>query len=201
MRASLPCVLGLFLLCTTAGNAEEKGSKGALPIKAKLVAKKSTYQLDLGGLSAVELEAAVKEARKTGKFPPVAKVDLALELTNSTEKEIQIWHKGDPVVLTLDLKGPGALTAAVLGPMTLEFRVPEATRLAPGKSLTIPIHALQAGFRGATQKLYWTLPGEYSLRATLNTGISPAPKGAKEQDGFGIVAITTEPIKLTVEGK
>ena len=49
---------------------------------------------------------------------------------------------------------------------------------------------------------YWTEPGEYTLTASLKSGISPAPKDSKDtRDGFGVVTFTTEPIKIKVEGK
>ena len=54
----------------------------------------------------------------------------------------------------------------------------------------------------ASHYSYWTEPGEHELVATLKTGVSPAPKGAKEgMDGFGLVTLTSAPFKVTVEEK
>jgi hypothetical protein len=103
----------------------------------------------------------------------------------------------------LDLKGKDAVNEALKGiAFTLEFRVPKSTTLAPGKSVEIPIKTLSYGMRGASHRSYWIEPGEYTLTATYQTAVSPAPKGSADaENGFGKVALTTAPIKLKVEGK
>ena len=132
--------------------------------------------------------------------PPA--VDLAVEIKNTSDKPVKVWAKGDPVVLTLTLKGKGAVNIDPPLAFTQEFRIPEAVEIAPGKTHTIPVKSLTSGFRGRRTTRYWTEPGEYELVATLKTGVSPAPKGAKEgMDGFGLVTLTSAPFKLTVEEK
>jgi hypothetical protein len=37
--------------------------------------------------------------------------------------------------------------------------------------------------------------------ATFHTGVSPAPKGSMEEEGFGRVKVASKPLKLTVETK
>jgi hypothetical protein len=173
---------------------------GEGPVAARLVVKKETCTLDRGGMTADRYTDAIKEGARSGKLPPVPEVDLVLELTNTGDKEVQMWDTGDPVVLTLDLKGPGAVSVEPLRPFTSEFRVPTALTLAPGKTHKVAIKSLQYGLRGLSQQAYWTKPGEYTLGAALQTGISPPPPGAKEvEENFARVRITADPVKITVE--
>jgi hypothetical protein len=67
-----------------------------LPLKAKLVVKMDTYKLDLGGKSADEFRAALKDAEKAGKAPEAPMVDLALEITNTGKDDVKFWVEGDP---------------------------------------------------------------------------------------------------------
>jgi hypothetical protein len=179
---------------------EEKKPTG--PVQAKLVAKKATYPLDLDGKSGEDFKKEIKAGEKTGKLPKPPVVDLVLELTNASDKEVQLWISGDPVQLTLNLKGPGAVSVMGQRAFTREFRVPKAIALTPGKTHELPITSLTYGFRGVSQQAYWTEPGEYVLEASLKTGLSPAPEGTKAgPDGFGQVTIAAEPVKIKVEGK
>jgi hypothetical protein len=197
-------VLALCLALPAPGwTVEKEKPKGEdLPVKATLVAKKATYQLDLGGLSGDDFRKAIKDAETSGKYPAVPTVDLTLELTNISDKEVQLWTKGDPVVLSLTLKGEGAVSVAPRRAFTTIFRGPMAETLAPGKKIAIPITKLNYGFRGAAQQAYWTAPGDYTLSASFKTALLPAPTGSeKGDDGFGQVTITSEPIKIRVEVK
>jgi hypothetical protein len=179
---------------------KDKPKEGEGPIAAKIVLKKHTYKLDLEGMTADKYAEAIKDGEKTGKLPKVPEIDLVLELTNTGDKDVKMWNTGDPVVLMLDLKGPGAMSVAPLRPMTLEFRVPEAVTLAPGKSLSVPIKSLTYGMRGNSNQAYWTKSGEYTLGATYQTGISPPPAGAKDvEEGFARLKVTADPVKITVE--
>jgi hypothetical protein len=192
----------LVALIPLAGRAEEKKGKPMpvdLPVTAKLVAKKTTYSLDLGGKTGEEFRKLLKDAEKGGRLPAAPAVEMTLELTNTTDKEIKIWTGGDPVQIDLKLAGPGAVNAMPLLAFTTEFRGPVATSLAPGKSLSVPITKLQYGFRGASNMSYWTEPGEYKLTASYKSGIQPPPKGSKENEGFGLATITAEPITIKVE--
>jgi hypothetical protein len=129
-------------------------------------------------------------------------VDLVIEIKNTTDKDVQFWVSGDPVHVNLQLKGPGAVTVKPPIAFTREFRLPRPMTLKAGKSHSIPVAQLRYGHRGASEYAYWTEPGEYTLTATFNTGISPAPANVKPQaDGFGRVILTSEPIKIKVEGK
>jgi len=179
-----------------AGSANPKGT----PLKAELHAKETKFTLDLGGLSSEEYGKMLDEAAKGKVKPPKAPaVDFTLVLTNTSDKAIQVWKSGDPVMIDFVLTGPGAKQIAPPIAMTMEFRLPMAVELAPGKTLEFPIKALSGGMRGISKSTYWTKPGEYELAAVVKTGVSPPPEGAKKQEGFGIVTVTSAPIKLIVE--
>jgi hypothetical protein len=189
-----------FASSLAVGAPGPRPKEGEGPLTARLVVKRATCTLDRGGLSADKYAEAIEEGARTGKLPPVPEVDLVLELTNTGDREVQMWDTGDPVVLTLSLKGPGAVSVEPLRPFTNEFRVPTALTLAPGKTHAVAIKSLQYGFRGLAQQAYWTKPGEYTLGAVLQTGISPPPPGAREvEENFARVIITAGPVKLTVE--
>ena len=194
-------VAALALAGRVAGQG--KSDPPGVSVEAKLVAKTTTYPLDLGGKTAAEFRQEIKDAEKSGRYPAAPAVDLVLELRNTGDKEIQVWTRGDPVRLMLDLKGPAALNEALKGiAFTTIFMMPKAQTLAPGKSVTIPIKGFNYGRRGAANRSYWLEPGEYSLTATYYTAVAPAPKGSAEaMNGFGKVALTTAPLKLKVEAK
>jgi hypothetical protein len=172
-----------------------------LPLKAKLVAKKDTYKLDLDGKSGEEFRKILKDAEASGKAPAPPAVDMVLEITNTSDQEVKFWVDGDATELQLDVKGPNAVTITPKKAFTTEFRTPKVITLAPGKTHTIPVTALQYGFRGVSKYAYWTEPGDYTVTASYKTAISPAPKGSKEVDkGFGMaVLVSSEPVKVKVE--
>ena len=204
MRRIFTAILCALLLAVAVGADEtkDKDKPAKPPVTAKLIANKGTYTLDLDGMTPEQFRAALKDAEKSGKYPKPPAVDLKLELTNTSDKEVQIWQSGDPVQLRLELKGKGAVSARPLLAFTREFRVPRAMTLAPGKSHTIAIKSLQFGFRGVAERAYWTEAGEYTLTARFQTGISPPPPDSKAgRDGFAPITLTSEPIKIKVEAK
>jgi hypothetical protein len=194
--------LALLLATAGAGRAADK-PKADLPVKAKLTGDKTTFTLDLGGMTGEEFRKALKEAeKKGGKFPEPPKVDLVLELTNTSAKDVEIYIGGDQVMLQLELKGPGAVSVKPLLAFTTDFRGPRPTTLGPGKSFLVQISGLKYGFRGVAESAYWTEPGDYTLTASFVTALTPSPDGVKpDEKGFGKVTLTTEPIKLKVEAK
>src|SRR5262249_38292277 len=136
MRCWKPTVLCL-LLAPFAGLADDqKGKDEKLPVTAKLVAKKDTYRLDLEGKTPEDFR---KLLAAGGKLPAPPAVRLELELHNTSDKEVRIWVKGDPVVLDLEVKGPGATSVVAQKAFTQEYRIPAATTLPPGRSYSYPI--------------------------------------------------------------
>jgi hypothetical protein len=210
MPRGILTIVAIFGLVGLAAADEKKADKPkaepeGTPLELSITGKATKYTLDTGGLSHADYKKKIEDATKKksiGRPPAPPTVDLTVEIKNTSDKPVKVWTKGDPVVLTLELKGKGAVNADVLGPMTLEFRIPQALEIEPGKTASIAVKSLRSGMRGLTHYSFWTEPGEYELVAKLKTGVNPAPKGAKEgMDGFGVVTLTSAPLKLTVEEK
>ncbi|AMV23744.1 hypothetical protein VT84_04980 [Gemmata sp. SH-PL17] len=205
-RTILPSALfALLTIGSTPVGAEDKKDKPradppATPLELSIT---GTTKYTFDGRNADELKNLIESAAKTGKRPPAAPaVDLSIEIKNTSDKPVAVWVAGDPVVLTCTLQGKGALNVAPPLAFTKEFRGPKSVEIAAGKTHTIPVKTLVSGYRGAAHWAYWLEAGEYELTATLKTGANPAPKGAKDaNDGFGVVTLTSAPLKITVEAK
>jgi hypothetical protein len=204
-----------FLLAAAARAKEE--SKDKPTVEARLVATKTIFTLDLAGLTAADYKKALTE-RGFGELPPAPKVEIALELTNTSDKDVQVLIEGHSVILRLEVKGPGAVWVMPGGNIKSELKgpravwatwrgpglprvpslLPTAVTLAPGKRHSLPIFSPNRG-------IYWTEPGDYTFRASLMTALNPAPMGAQPDgfagDGFGKVTLTSEPIWIEVEKK
>jgi hypothetical protein len=191
----LSAVIVVLFAASLAAAADEK-----LPVEVRLIANKTSYKLDLGGKTAAEFKELLAKAGKSGGILPTPPaVDLQFEVVNTSDKAIQIWHKGDPVRLVLDVTGPDAMRVHSNRPMTLEFRLPVPMTLEPGKSLQIPITSLTFGHRGVSEMAYWMKAGEYSIVANFHTAISPAPKGSKPaEQGFGTLVLKSAEVKVKV---
>lgn len=196
----LQILVMLLLLLPASGwgeGAQDKDKK--LPVEVKLVAKKDAYRLMLGDKTPEEFRKLIKDNEKTGKLPESPNIDLALEVKNISDKDIQLWVKGDPVVLNLEVKGEGAVSVTAQQAFTQEFRIPAATIIKPGATYSYPIKSLKYGFRGAEKQAFWTEPGAYTISATFKTGVSPAPPGTKpDNDGFGPITFSTIPVVVKV---
>jgi hypothetical protein len=199
-----------LMLFAVAGSAPADDKKPAppkpdpetTPLELKITGKTTKFPAPADADALKKQVTAAQNAKFGGKLPPAPAVDLTLEIKNTSDKPVTVWTTGDPVVLTLMLKGQGAINVQSGGPMTLEFRIPKGIEIAAGKTHEIPIKSLRSGVRGVTHYAYWTEPGEYELVATLRTGMNPAPKGAKESmDGFGQVTVASPALKVTVEEK
>ena len=219
---SLVTVAAVTVAVSTAAQAPEpkRGDKpktdppGA-PLEAKLVVKKQTYTLDLGGKTPAQYRDAAKAS------PPKVDVDVVLELKNTSDKEIKIWvvgdlrdekpqNGGDYVTLKLDLQGRGALNVPGIERETTPPTPPPTVQaIAPGKTWSLPITSLCHGTHGvavmSANRSCWTQAGEYTLTATFKTAVSPKPDGAKETKWAhfegGLVTVTTAPVKLKVVEK
>jgi hypothetical protein len=188
-------VLTLALLTAADDDKGPKTDPKGVPLELSITGKKTTCPL--GEVRSAEDLKKLAEAGEQLPEPP--EVDLKAVVKNTGDKPVRLWTRGDPVVLTLELKGEGALNLQPQLAFTTEFRAPEAVVAAPGKTVELPVKSLTSGFRGLSKYSYWTKPGEYELVATLKTGVQPIPKGAEEQDGFGKVTLTSAPFKVKVE--
>jgi hypothetical protein len=175
-----------------------KADPPATPLELS-ISGKTTYTLDTHDLSGAafrrRIAAAVEDVG-----PPLAPpaVDLVVGIRNTSDRTVRVWAKGDPVGLELRLSGTGAVNVEPKVFVTAEYRIPEAITLAAGETYLLPVRDLGSGFRGVSRCSYWTEPGEYRLVAILQTGVSPAPRGAGGDDGFGLVTLTSAPLRITV---
>jgi hypothetical protein len=179
-----------------------KAEPAGTPLELTITGKTTKYTLDTGGLAVEEYRKRAENEAKRGKPLAVPMIDLSVEIKNTSDQTVQIWTSGDPVVLTLTLKGKGALNLDAAVAFTREFRLPKSAEVPAGKSFVIPVKSLMSGFRGRSHVSYWSEPGDYELIATLKTGLAPAPKGAKDgMNGFGLVTLTSAPLQVMVEAK
>jgi hypothetical protein len=162
-------------------------------VVAKLVAKKTTFKLDLGGRTAKQYADDVK----AGKVPALA-VEMELVITNQTRSDIRVRTHGAVPKLTLTLKGPGVVAAPP------ERRSPPRVTyvvVKPGQKVSISIPTLSSyPDGGLSQNVhhFWTEPGEYTLSASFNTSIDrETGKLAKAKRPYP--TLTAAAIKIKVE--
>jgi len=191
-----------MLLCLSAvgllAGVEPQGKEG--PVELTLIAKKTTYAWDAGGLTPEEfrkqLDKLKEDSKKKGgfgaKLPPAPVVDLVLKFTNTGKEAVTIYLGGDPNQYVFELKGPGVVTMPNPGPMTLEFRNPKAVTLKPGESHEIVVTKLMDGMRGVGRAVYWTEVGDYTLSAAYQLS---------DAQGQRTAVLKSEPVKLKVEMK
>jgi len=181
---------------------EERGKTDppGVPLEVRLVAKKTTYDLDLGGKSREEFERPLREPGAllgTPAAPP--RVDVVLEIQNTGTREQALWVGGDSVSGQFVLNGPGAWVRDIEAPTTGDYRPPTSLKLAPGQRYAVPVTSLAGGVRGISQGAWWSRPGTYKLAVRFHTAVSPAPEGNKaNNDGFGRVTLISAPIQLEV---
>jgi hypothetical protein len=182
--------------------AKSKTEPAGVPLEARLVAKKDSYVLDLGGKTPEEFRKHINNV-----YPATPAVDLELEFRNSGDKEFTFLVGGSnpDIPLLLKLEGPGAVNVTLPAQSAPIARGPfTQVTLAPGKTHTLPINSLMTKRLGRDGTAsYWLQPGDYTLIATYKTAVSPAPPGSKDGgkwlgEGFGQVTVTTAPVKLKV---
>ena len=183
---------------------QARAAAPALPLEARLVAKKETYTLDLGGKTPEAFRKQIEAGKPTRAFPAGPAVDLVLEFFNRGDKEVKFWIGPDGSEPLLKLEGKGAVNVSLGYNVSGRRSIPpKVIVLAPGKTYTWPIKSLKSvSFTHEQSQAYWTEPGEYTLTATVHTALSPAPKGSKDAgNGFGRVTITSAPVKVKVVAK
>ncbi len=164
--------------------------KHACGLTASLAAKTGAYTL------APELKGAGEAIAKTlaAHEKPVAAapaIDLELVLKNEGGKPVTIQWGGDVSGYKLALQGPGAVCGDWPVMMTMEFRSGRPVTIAPGAVMSVPVKSLAFGPRDiASAGCWWTVPGEYTLTATVHFGLG---------GGGEAVSLTTLPLKLTVK--
>jgi hypothetical protein len=193
--------------------SKPKSDPPGVPLEMKLLARKDSYTLDLGGKTAAEFRKQVEATKnpQAANVPSAPAAEFAVEIRNAGKTDVELVlgdQFGD--FIRLDLQGPDAL-AVDLSVVVPAIRVrPRPVKLAPGKTYVHEYKSLsqqsnnQDGFRA-----YWLKPGEYTLTATLGTAVRPAPKDAgapfdgkmfrelKDQ-GWGGVTLTSNAITFKV---
>ena len=184
--------IGVFALLAAPTFSGEPKKEPPAKLEVRLVAKKDTYKLDLQGKTPEEFRALVRTAIKDrfATLPAAPPIEVTLILRNPTDKDIKvIINPGDAFPepgMSLELKGPGALT--VSSPRSpLKF-------YSGGYALTIPAGKtveqgvlMMWGDKRQFHYAYWLEPGDYTLSVR------------SESKGFG--SFVTEPIKLKLIAK
>jgi RNA polymerase sigma factor (sigma-70 family) len=151
-----------------------EGKPKSAPLEIRLITRKDTYTLDLGGQTRGEFLRHVREEEgmvtdRPASLPPAVAVDLVLELRNTSQETLELTLGGDASTLTLELQGPGALSVVSQRSFT-EKPVPGTpVTISPGKSHSLPITSLSWGKRNTQYRAWWTRAGDYTLTAKLMT--------------------------------
>jgi hypothetical protein len=208
---------------SSASDASVAPMRSALPLQMRMVAKQSVYHL--GPEVALLQEELARQGRlraaprprdksprerlkdqleqSEGRYPEPPAVDLVLEIANVSQQPVEFWSSGDAVQVDLEINGPEVVRVNPGHLHTMEFRMPEATRLAPGEIHRRPITRLAHGDRDDGEWDYWTEPGQYTIAASLRTGLHPPPAGMSvaHDDAWGDyarVVLGAPPISIEV---
>lgn len=164
-------------------------------LKATIIPKRTTYKLDSNWNTDefrdyLEL---IEPVRDPSALPSPPEVDLVLKLQNTAQLPVGVRLGHDKGSLDLSLVGDGAINVSVEQPVVADFRPGRVVTIKPGDHIKIPIESLQYGFRNASDRWYWTRPGDYMLQATL---IWPT-----DVTGFNMQHVEAAPVKLIVSTK
>jgi WD40 repeat protein len=156
----------------------EAQPRPATGLEAKLVSRKESYPLELGGKTPLEF---ARQFRVYQKRPALPAVDFVLLLKNTGKTPILLDPEG-----TLDfyLVGDGAVNHPELLRQT-GFRLPgpepRKISLAPGESHAIPLRSLDGG---DDRESWWLLPGEYTLHVSYQARFQRALDGGSKEEAW-----------------
>ena len=164
-------------------------------LKATLVPNQVEYKLDsnLRGKAFRKLLESAKRTRDTSRLPRAPEVDLVFQLHNEGNVPVDVRLGHDKSEFELSIVGEGAVHVPLGRSFVADFRLGRVKTLSPGEDFEIPIRSLQYGFRNASDRWYWTEPGEHILQVTL---VWPA-----DVAGFNMNAVAATPITLMVDGE
>ncbi|MGE3806980.1 MAG: RNA polymerase sigma factor [Gemmataceae bacterium] len=201
--------------------AKGKTDPPGLPLEIRLIARVDKYKIQLTDQEIENLGKPMQPQNGLGfagfAGPAAPRVDLVLEIKNTSDKDIEIWSGGDAVYTSLTVEGPGVVTIAPQRFRNAMFVPPRPLVIAAGKTFTQPV----ATFDTIDKIHYWTKPGDYKITLQMKTALLPAPKGAKPAPeytvsgvgaigapnaevpprklaGFGLVTLTSSPALVTV---
>jgi hypothetical protein len=163
-----------------------------LGLRATLVPNRVKYALDakFSGEEFRRLLELAKRTRDPDRLPPAPKVDLVFRLHNKADRPVQVRLGHDRGELQLSLTGEGVVHVPLGRSFVADFRRGSLITIAPGGDLEIPIRSLEYGFRGESDRWYWTEAGTHMLQATLTW---PA-----DSVGTRMHAVAATPIELIV---
>jgi WD40 repeat protein len=162
----------------------------ASSLEARIVSRKETYTLDLGGKTSEEF---ARQFNREKPLPPAPEVDLVLTLRNTTDKELTFESNAS---INLHLVGDGALNHPELPSPPAFPPLRKHVTLAPGETYSVPIKSLD---QGDSQRSYWLVPGEYTLHVSYSTIVKPVPEGSREiANGWGYSTVRAAPLRLKV---
>jgi osmotically-inducible protein OsmY len=163
-------------------------------LKATLIPMRDAYGVkkERTGEAFRRLLRTAERSRQYDRLPPAPEVELLFQLQNDGDLPLDVWLGHDSGGFEMVLAGDGAEHVTLARPVLGDFRLGRVVTVEPGGKYGIPIHLLQYGFRGVTDRWYWTELGKYTLQVTLTW---PA-----ERTGlFGEYAVTASPVELTVK--
>jgi hypothetical protein len=166
-------------------------------LSARLLANKKEFILDRQGMTAEQYRKAIE----TGKVS-LPEVNFALEVTNTTKKDLRVRISGAVPKLILYLKGKGVVTRSTTEPRQ---KVADIT-LKPGQSHSLAITTLTGIASTRRTQFFWTEAGEYTLTAEWQTRVDELSATGRVLPVVGGPAAwrktaTAEPIKLRVKLK
>jgi hypothetical protein len=171
------------------------------PVSLRVVAKKTTYKLDMAGLSPEEYRKAI--ANHTVKAPPV---DLELVVTNNTKSEIRVKTRGSKVNQwlvwhSLKLTGPGVVDGGPYWTDKRDHPSEAYVSVKPRGKAVIPLPTLTSHMASVqVRDHFWTKPGKYTLTASFHTTIYFDSVTEQKHPGTPKeLTLKAPPITLTVE--
>lgn len=170
------------------------------PVEARLIVKQSKYVLPKDRHGEAFRQRIIQET-DTDKLPPPPRIDLALELKNVSGEDVMIWPRGSITHPELVVEGEGVVQPdnlrSVSGGSSGTSVQPT---IKPGTVYRISIKSLNP--EGGTPWVFWSEPGEYSIKATYTvfTGLPsfPFPSDAKPTGKPQRYEVTTPPVKVQV---
>jgi hypothetical protein len=118
--------------------------------------------------------ADLRQPKNIKKVPLPPRVNLRLQFHNPGPNTWSINPKDKAFQFLLDVRGPGVITVPINNPAFRPLAHDFAIRIAPGKSLELPIDRLASQINGVIWYTYWTKPGDYSLAVRVQAQAVPA---------------------------
>src|SRR5262245_45849429 len=196
MMSLLTILLAGLLAFQSADDDPEPPRPG--PVAVKLVAKKTTFKLDLKGMTLDEF----KKAARTGKVAPI-RPDMEMVITNTSKRPMRVRTAGSATPrITFTLTGPGVFESSSVRVEKMKGPKKGSTLvvLKPGEKASIPVETLTNQIASTSGKhLYFTEPGEYRLEASVRTAFYLEYEGPGQPGQITYLVPKAPAIKIKVE--